>query len=342
MIAFMASNKRLGKQTIKFQSPPSIVSTASIVGKKEGEGPLSGYYDLVLEDSLWGEETWEKAESKILRETILKAITKSGKAHNDIQYIFAGDLLNQCTGSSFGIRELEIPFFGMYGACSTMAESLSVASMVVEGGFADYVVAATSSHFCSAEKQFRFPLEYGGQRPPTSQWTVTGSGAVVLSSEGNGPYITHITTGKIVDLGIKDANNMGAAMAPAAVDTIFTHFEDTGFIPDDYDLIITGDLATVGKDIAEEMLRKKGCNIERQYTDCGIKIFDNKKQDTHAGGSGCGCSASVLAGFLYEELKKGSLNKILFVATGALMSPTTTNQGESIPGIAHAVTIERG
>jgi stage V sporulation protein AD len=212
--------------------------------------------------------------------------------------------------------------------------------MIVEGGFADFVVAATSSHFCSAEKQFRFPLEYGGQRPPTSQWTVTGAGAVVLSSEGGGPYVTHITTGKIVDLGIKDANNMGAAMAPSAVDTIYTHFEDTGFIPDDYDLIITGDLGILGRDITQEMLRNKGCNIERKYTDCGIKIFDNKKQDTHSGGSGCGCSASVLTGYLYEELKKKNINKILFVATGALHSPISAGQGESIPGIAHAVTIQ--
>jgi stage V sporulation protein AD len=334
----MTAVKRLGKQTVKLQNPPSMVATASIVGKKEGQGPLKEYFDQILDDGLWGESSWEKAESKILRETVSKAITKANKALGDINYIFAGDLLSQCIGSSF--RELEIPFFGVYGACSTMAESLSLAAMCVDGGFADYVVAATSSHFCSAERQFRFPLEYGGQRPPTAQWTVTGSGAVVLSNQGSGPYITHITTGKIVDLGIKDANNMGAAMAPAAADTIYAHFEDTGFIPSDYDLIITGDLAEIGKNITEDILQKNGCNVSKQFTDSGLKIFDNKKQDTHAGGSGCGCSASVLAGYLYHELTQGSLNKILFISTGALLSTTSAQQGESIPGIAHAVTIQ--
>ncbi len=330
----------MGKQTVKFQNPPSILATASIVGKKEGEGPLKHYYDQIIEDGFWGEKTWEKAETKLLRETIMTAVTKADLSIKDIQYILSGDLLNQCIASSYGIRDMGVPFFGLYGACSTMAESLSLASILIDGGFADYVVAATSSHFCSAERQFRFPLEYGGQRPPTSQWTVTGSGAVVLSSKGNGPYITHITTGKIVDLGIKDANNMGAAMAPAAVDTIFTHFEDTGFDPDYYDLIITGDLAYYGKEIAQDMLQRKGCDISKIFTDCGIEIFDKEKQDTHAGGSGCGCSAVVLAGYLYHELTKGNLNKILFVATGALMSPTSSQQGESIPGIAHAVTIQ--
>ncbi|MGE4284464.1 MAG: stage V sporulation protein AD [Clostridia bacterium] len=336
----MNAAKRLGSQTVKLQNPPSIIATASIVGKKEGQGPLKDYFDQILDDGLWGENSWEKAESKMLREAVIKAVTKANKSLGDINYIFAGDLLSQSIGSSFGIRELEIPLFGLYGACSTMAESLSLAAMSIDGGFAECVVAVTSSHFCSAERQFRFPLEYGGQRPPTSQWTVTGSGAVVLSNEGKGPYVTHITTGKIVDLGIKDANNMGAAMAPAAADTIYTHFQDTGFIPDDYDLIITGDLAQIGKDITQDILQKKGCNISRQFTDCGLKIFDNKRQDTHAGGSGCGCSASVLTSYLYQELTKGSLNKILFIATGALMSTTSALQGESIPGIAHAVTIQ--
>ncbi len=336
----MQANKRLGKQTVKLTFPPSIIGAASIVGKKEGDGPLSSYFDQILDDDLWGEKSWEKAESKLLRETVLKAVTKANKGLGDIQYIFAGDLLNQCISSAFGIRELEIPFFGLYGACSTMAEGLSLGAMIVDGGYADYVVAATSSHFCSAERQFRLPLEYGGQRPPTSQWTVTGSGAVVLSSEGSGPYITHVTTGKIVDLGIKDANNMGAAMAPAAADTIYAHFEDTGFVPSRYDLIITGDLAQVGGEIVQDILEKKNLNVRNQYTDCGIEIFDNKKQDTHAGGSGCGCSASVLGGYLYQELTKRNFNKILFVATGALMSPTSAQQGESILGIAHAVTIE--
>jgi len=337
----MSAAKKIGTQTIQFQFPPSIISTASIVGKKEGEGPLKNYFDYVLDDLHWGEKTWEKAESKMLKEAISKAIEKANKNVNEIDYIFAGDLLNQCIGATFGIRDLGIPFFGLFGACSTMSLSLSIAAMVIDGGYADYAVAATSSHFCSAERQFRFPLEYGGQRPPTSQWTVTGAGAVVLSSQGTGPYITHVTVGKIVDLGIKDVNNMGAAMAPAAVDTIYTHFNDTGFIPDDYDLIITGDLAKVGKEIAEDMLKDKNIDISNKYTDCGIKIFESEVQDTHAGGSGCGCSAVVLAGYLYKEMLKGNLNKILFVATGALMSPTSSQQGESIPAIAHAVTIQR-
>jgi len=336
----VAAAKKLGKQTVRFQTPPSIISTASIVGKKEGEGPLKNYFDKILDDAHWGEKTWEKAESKMLREAVITAVTKANLPLSKMDYIFAGDLLNQCISSNFGIRELNIPFFGLYGACSTMALSLSIAAMTIDGGFADYAVAATSSHFCSAERQFRFPLEYGGQRPQTSQWTVTGAGAVVLSNQGNGPYITHVTTGKIVDLGIKDANNMGAAMAPAAADTIYTHFEDTGFKPDDYDLIITGDLAGVGKEIVQELLGSKACDISNNFNDCGLVIFDNKSQDTHAGGSGCGCSAVVLAGYLYKEMLKGNLNKILFVATGALMSPTSSLQGESIPGIAHAVTIQ--
>ena len=243
--------------------------------------------------------------------------------------------------SSYAIREANIPFFGLYGACSTMAESLSLGSMIIEGGYADNVICATSSHFCSAEKQFRFPLELGTQRPLTAQWTVTGSGAAVLSSSGNGPFITQITTGKIIDMGIKDANNMGSAMAPAASDTIYRHFEDTGGIPADYDLIITGDLGHIGMEITDELLVKLGCRISDRFNDCGNMIFDRERQDVHAGGSGCGCSASVLTSYLYNEMTNGNLNRILFVATGALMSPTSIQQGESIPSIAHAVTIQK-
>lgn len=333
--------KKLGKQTVKLASPPSIIGCYSVVGPKEGEGPLGGYFDNILEDEEWGESTWEKTESKMVKESVIGSIKKANKSIGDMEYIFAGDLLNQCIGATFGIRQLEIPFFGLYGACSTCAESLSLAAMIIDGGFASSVVAATSSHFCSAERQFRLPLEQGGQRPLFAQWTVTGSGAFVLSSQGTGPYITHVTTGKIVDMGIKDANNMGAAMAPAAADTIYAHFDDTGMIPEDYDLILTGDLGSLGKTITQDLLTKAGCNIKNKYNDCGVLIFDHQPQDTHCGGSGCGCSATVLAGYIYSEMMKGNINKVLFVGTGALLSPTSALQGESIPCIAHAVTIQR-
>lgn len=335
------ANKRMGSQTLKFSFPPSIISTASIVGPKEGQGPLKKYFDEILNDELWGEKSWEKAESKILRETLNKVISKANKTNSDINYVLAGDLLNQCISSTYAIRESNIPFIGLYGACSTMAESLALGAMLVEGGYADNVISVTVSHFCSAEKQFRFPLELGAQRPLTAQWTVTGAGAALLSSTGSGPFITQVTTGKIIDMGIKDANNMGAAMAPAAADTIYRHFEDTGGIPADYDLIITGDLGYVGMEIANELLIKQGCRITDRFSDCGSIIFDRERQDVHAGGSGCGCSASVLAGYLYKEMLNGKFNKILFVATGALMSPTSIQQGESIPSIAHAVTIQK-
>jgi len=333
------ATKRIGKQTVKLQNPPSIIATACIVGPKEGEGPLRLYFDEIIDDELFGEKTWEKAESKLMRETFAKVLKKANKTAEDIDYIIAGDLLNQCLAANFGLRESEVPFFGVYGACSTMAESMSIGSMLVDGNFADNVVCLTSSHFCSAEKQFRFPLELGTQRPPTAQWTVTGSGGAVISNKGNGPYITHITTGKIVDMGIKDVNNMGAAMAPAAMDTIVTHFMDTGFTPEDYDLIVTGDLGAVGKEICDELTREQGYNISKVYNDCGLMIYDRQKQDTHAGGSGCGCSATVFAGFIYKKLLEGVINKVLFVATGALLSTTSSQQGESIPCIAHAVSI---
>jgi len=336
----MASKKK-GKQTVMLQNPPSIVSAACIVGPKEGEGPLRLYFDNVIDDELWGEKSWEKAESKLMRETFGKILNKGGKATGEIDYVISGDLLNQCISATFGLRESEVPFFGIFGACSTMSESMSIGSMLIDGGFADNVVCLTSSHFCSAEKQFRFPLELGSQRPPTAQWTVTGAGGVMLSNQGNGPYITCVTTGKIVDMGIKDANNMGAAMAPAAADTILTHFKDTGFAPESYDLIVTGDLGSLGKSICQDLLKEQGYDISDRYNDCGIMIFDRERQDAHAGGSGCGCSASVLCGFIYQELMKGNLNNVLFVATGALLSPTSSQQGESIPCIAHAVKIQK-
>ncbi|SHE54022.1 stage V sporulation protein AD [Caldanaerobius fijiensis DSM 17918] len=332
--------KKIGKQTVKLQNPPSIIAYASVVGPKEGDGPLKEYFDQIEQDDYLGEKCWEKAECKMLQNAIILAMQKAKITTADVDYLLAGDLLNQIISSSFTARQLQIPYIGLYGACSTMSESLSLGALLIDGGFADYVIAATSSHFSSAERQYRFPLELGTQRPLTAQWTVTGAGATVLSSSGDGPYITYITTGRVLDLGIKDANNMGAAMAPAAVDTIKTHFSDTGFGPDDYDLIITGDLAKIGKDLTLELLKKDGIDISNIYTDCGIEIYDCERQDTHAGGSGCGCSAVVLNGYILTEIKKGTFKRVLFMATGALLSTTSSQQGESIPGIAHAVTIE--
>ena len=332
--------ERLGKQTIKFNTPPTITEASSIVGPKEAQGPLAKYFDQCLEDEFWGEKTWEKAESKIIKENVNTLIFKSGIPIDQIDYCFAGDLLNQCISSSFGLRDINLPFFGVFGACSTFVESMCLGSVFIEGGGAKNVVCATSSHFCSAEKQFRFPLELGNQRTPTAQWTVTGSGASLLSSSGSCPYITNITPGKIIDMGIKDANNMGAAMAPAAFDTLITHLQDTCRKPSYYDLIITGDLGYIGKDILTELAETKGYNIKNNYNDCGVLIFDKNEQDTHSGGSGCACVATTFSGYLYKQLKSRKINKILLIATGALMNATSSQQGESIPGIAHAISIE--
>ena len=316
------------------------METSSIVGPKEGQGPLAKYFDQCLEDEFWGEKTWEKAESKIIRENVNTLIFKSGIPADKIDYCFAGDLLNQCISTNFGLRDLNIPFFGIFGACSTFVEGLCIGSVFIEGGGATNVLCATSSHFCSAEKQFRFPLELGNQRTPTAQWTVTGSGAALLTKNGTGPYITHITPGRIVDMGIKDANNMGAAMAPAALDTLIAHFQDTGRKPRYYDLIITGDLGYIGKDILTDLAKTKGYNIKSNYNDCGVLIFNKDEQDTHSGGSGCACIATTFSGYLFKELKNRKINKILLMATGALMNATSSQQGESIPGIAHAIAIE--
>ena len=332
--------KKVGTQTIMFDNPPTILETASIVGPKEAQGPLAKYFDQCLEDEFWGEKTWEKAESKIIKETVNTVISKSGIAGENIDFCFAGDLLNQCISSSFGLREMNVPFFGVFGACSTFVESMCLGSVFIDGGAAKHVLCATSSHFCSAEKQFRFPLELGNQRPPTSQWTVTGSGAVMLSSSGTGPYITCITPGKIVDMGIKDANNMGAAMAPAALSTLVAHFRDTGRKPSYYDAIITGDLGYIGKEILTELAETKGYNIKNNYNDCGVLIFDKNSQDTHSGGSGCACIGTTFSGYFFKELKQRKLNKILLIDTGALMNATSSQQGETIPGIAHAIAIE--
>jgi stage V sporulation protein AD len=334
------ANNRLGDQTIKLVNPPIIVSQSSIVGKKEGEGPLGQYYDVVLEDNLWGEKSWEKTESKMFQEAATIAMGKKNMKPDDIDYLFGGDLLNQIISASFAARALQIPFFGLYGACSTMTESLSLGSIMISSGYADNVLCVTSSHFCTAERQFRFPLESGSQRTPTAQWTVTGAGAVLLSSQGEGPIITHVTTGRVIDYGIKDANNMGAAMAPAAADTFKAHFKDTGKSPDDYDLIVTGDLGYFGREMTIDLLKKEGYDISNKFIDCGCEIYGND-QDVKAGGSGCGCSAVFLSAYLITKINEGVYNKVLMASTGALLSPISSQQGESIPGIAHAVTIQK-
>lgn len=334
-------SKKVGTQTIKFSSPPVIISAASIAGKKEGEGPLKEYFDVILSDNMKREKSWEKAESKIAENTIKLAVYKADLNMEDIDYIFSGDLLNQDTGSTFGVRKFKRPFFGLYGACSTMGESMILSAMSIDGGFAKNTIAGASSHFCASEKQFRFPLDLGSQRPQTSTWTTTGDGTVVISAKGKGPVITHATIGKIVDLGVTDSNNMGAAMAPAACDTIVTHLKDTKRSVNFYDLIATGDLGYIGHTLLKQLLAKEGIYIdESRITDCGIEIYDRETQDTHSGGSGCACSALTFCGYFYQKLKSGELKNILFVPTGALMSTTSTGQGESIPGIAHALAIE--
>lgn len=331
--------KFLKNGTIKFDNPPSLLSYASVVGKKEGEGPLGKFFDIIEEDEYCGQDSWEKAESTLIKKSSNLAISKLNLKKEDMDFIVAGDLLNQCTSSGYAVRDLEIPFLGIFGACSTMAESLCVGSLLAED-CAKHVLCTTSSHFCSAEKQFRMPLEYGSLRTPTSQWTVTGSGSVVLVPHQTPPYIESVTIGRIIDLGIKDANNMGAAMAPAFSDTVIRHLKATGRKIDYYDLIVSGDLGIVGKEIAIDLLKRDGIILKDNYIDCGAEIFDKETQDTHAGGSGCGCAASVLCAYILPKIKSGELKKVLFCATGALMSPTLSMQGESIPSISHAVSIE--
>lgn len=331
-----------GRQSFLLEDPPVITTWASIAGKKEVEGPLSHTFDIKCRDTYFGQKTWEQAEKHMQQLILNKLISKAGIPREEIGLVFSGDLLNQCIGSSFSLRNTGIPHLGLYGACSTMAESLLMASMAVGGGFSDRVIAMTSSHFASSERQYRFPLGYGGQRTPTSQWTVTGSGAALVCSKGTGPKITACTIGTVTDWGIKDANNMGAAMAPAAYNTIRAHFEDLHCCPTDFDLIVTGDLGQTGKELLMELARKDGISLGGKITDCGTLIFDNTTQDVHSGGSGCGCSAITLCGYLLEQLKSGKLKKILFCGTGALLSPTSTQQGLSIPGVCHAVCITGG
>ena len=337
----MAEYKQ-GRHSFVLPHPPIITAWANAAGKKESEGPLAHTFDITSQDTFFSQRTWEQAEKHLQKMVLGKLAEKADMRISDFGLVFSGDLLNQCIGSSFSLRNTGIPHLGLYGACSTMAESLLLASMVVSGGFSDKVVAMTSSHFASSERQYRFPLGYGGQRTPTSQWTVTGSGAALVCYEGKGPKITGCTIGTVTDLGIKDANNMGAAMAPAAWETIKNHLQDFNGKPEDYDLIVTGDLGQLGKEMLMELARSEGISLGGRLTDCGTLVFDNTLQDVHSGGSGCGCSAITLCGDLLNKLNTGKLNKILFCGTGALLSPTSIQQGLPIPGVCHAVVIVGG
>lgn len=339
-------NQKLGKASVKLEQPVYIIGSASIVGKKEGEGPLGLLFDMVGEDDMFGCNTWEEAESSLQKDAVYVALGKAGLRPEDVSFIFAGDLLGQSIATSFGISSYEIPLLGVYGACSTCGESMTLGAMSIAGGFADKVVCVTSSHFASAEKEFRFPLEYGNQRPLSASWTVTGSGAFVLSSSADGKEqkararIAGMTVGKIVDYGLKDSMNMGACMAPAAASTLEQHFSDWNSQPEDYDRIITGDLGSVGQKVLIDLLRDKGYDISAKHMDCGIEIFDAETQDTHAGGSGCGCSAVTLSAYILKQIEEGNWKKVLFMPTGALLSRTSFNEGQSVPGIAHALVLE--
>lgn len=331
--------KKISRNTFITENSPSITAFASIVGEMEGQGPLGNCFDRIEKDSHFGQDTWEKAESELQKQTVELAMKKAALKPADIDYIFSGDLINQCIGTTYGLRDLNIPFLGLYGACSTMAEGLLLSTLLTDSGLGGKVAAATSSHFSTAERQFRFPLSYGGQRTPTAQWTCTASGAVILSPQGSAPYIRAVSIGTIADLGITDANNMGAAMAPAAASTIKKYLDDTSQKPEDFDYIVTGDLGLVGSRLLIELLSKENVDISQQHRDCGAMIFDAEEQDTHAGGSGCGCSASVLCGHFLPKVQTGEIKEMLFAATGALMSPTSSQQGESIPSISHLIHI---
>lgn len=332
--------KYLEQGVFLFDSPVKIESYAAVVGEKEGQGPLGKCFDEIIEDSHFGQATWEQAESKFQLEAVSLAVRKKQLTKEDIDIICAGDLINQCTGSSYGLRELSIPFLGLYGACSTMAEGIITASLTIEAGASKRSAAVTSSHFSTAERQFRAPLSYGGQRTPTSQWTCTASGAVLLSDSGN-IEVYGGCIGKIADMGVNDLTNMGSAMAPAASATIQRYLQATGTAPENYDAIVTGDLGNVGSTLVVELLQKQGIDISKQHQDCGVLIFDGETQDTHCGGSGCGCSASVLCGHFLPMLERNELKNILFIATGALMSTMSVQQGESIPAVAHLVHLRR-
>lgn len=331
--------KRIGNRTILLDNRPSFVGWGSVVGKKEHEGPLGQEFDAFDCDNRFGEESFEKAESRLQKIAVETALRKCGKNEKDIDIIFAGDLLNQCIGSSFGLRQMQIPLAGIYGACSTMALGVSLASIMVDSHAASCAAAVTSSHFCSAERQYRFPLEYGSQRTPTAQWTATASGASIIELCDSKPYVRYITFGNIEDLGVKDANNMGAAMAPSAASTLKHYFKDTNTTINDYDLVFTGDLGYVGTNLLYEILEGDGIDIRCRHSDCGLMIYNRDKQDAHAGGSGCGCSASILNSYILNRFMNGTFKNILFMSTGALLSPTSSLQGESIPGVSHLINI---
>ena len=336
-------NRKLGRASITLERPVYILNSASVVGTKENEGPLGLLFDKAGKDDMFGCKTWEEAESTLQKEAVGLALDKAGLAPEDISFLFAGDLLGQSIATSFGVSAYGIPLLGMYGACSTCGEALALGAMSIAGGFADKVVCTTSSHFASAEKEFRFPLGYGNQRPLSASWTVTGSGAFVLSGTAgkkSRAKITGLTTGKIMDYGLKDSMNMGACMAPAACDLIYQHLKDFGRKPSDYDKIITGDLGTVGQHALLDLLGEKDMDIAGQHMDCGIEIYDAKEQDTHAGGSGCGCSAVTLSAYILKKIEEGVWKRVLFVPTGALLSKTSFNEGQTVPGIAHGVVIE--
>lgn len=334
--------KRLGKYTLSLESKPCVAGYAAVAGKKESEGPLGESFDYIYEDATAGQNSWEKAESLMHADAVNRALTKAGVTAQEVNAAFAGDLLNQCTGSSFALRDTGIPFVGLYGACSTMALSLAAASVCVDAGIANVALASTSSHFCSAEKQFRMPLEYGGQRTPTAQWTATAAGAAVIAAKGTHARVTKVIIGRICDYGVKDANNMGAAMAPAAATTVTDFLRDTNTAPQDYDMILTGDLGAVGTKLLRELtIKESNIDISAVHADCGLMIFDTETQkDTDAGGSGCGCSAAVVCSEILNKISCGRLKKVLFVGTGALMSGVSTLQSESIPAIAHGVLLE--
>ncbi|MBR1423185.1 MAG: stage V sporulation protein AD [Ruminococcus sp.] len=337
-------NEQKMRSTVIMQSPPAVASSAAIGGKKEAEGPMGQYFDKINDDPYFSEDTFEKGESQLQKQAVEHALRKGSFSPEDIDILFGGDLLNQCTGTTYGIKSYEIPFLGIYGACSTMSEGLLLASLFVDRNICKRTMAVTSSHFCTAERQYRMPLNYGGQRTPTAQWTATASGALVVTAEDKPPYIRGCTVGKIVDMGVTDANNMGAAMAPAAFSTISTFFEETGMHPEDFDHIVTGDLGAVGSSILCSLFEREGTDISDRHLDCGKMIYDPDTQDVHAGGSGCGCAGSMLCGYFLPLLRSGELHNILFAATGALLSPTVSQQGDTIPSISHLVWIshERG
>ncbi|MCI8885970.1 MAG: stage V sporulation protein AD [Dorea sp.] len=329
-----------GLQSIAFEKSPYLVSSASVVGKKEGEGPLGKMFDMVEKEDLFGENTWEEAESTMQKEACLLAMGKAHVEPKDVRYLFGGDLLRQGVATSMGVSELNIPLFGLFGACSTSGEALALASMSVAAGYGEYMLAVTSSHFGSAEKEFRFPLGYANQRPLSAQWTVTGSGAFLVGTKRSHVRITGVTVGKIVDYGLKDSQNMGACMAPAACDTIIRNLEDFERTAQDYNRIVTGDLGYVGQSILFDLMRGKGYDIKKNHMDCGMTIFDQISQDTHAGGSGCGCAATTLSAYILPKLDRGEWKRVLFVPTGALMSTVSYNEGASVPGIAHGIVLE--